>query len=69
MANSIDPDQFFRSQRIWSYTVCKGMVYLSSAGLGLISAQVSAQNIGLGIPFIRKFLKVQEKKKECSHNA
>ena len=26
---------FFRSQLIWIYTVCKGRVYLGSAGLGL----------------------------------
>ena len=30
MANSAGPDQ------IWIYTVCKGRVYLSSAGQGLI---------------------------------
>ena len=27
---------FFRSQMIWSYTVCKDKVYLGTAGLGLI---------------------------------
>ena len=27
---------FFRSQLIWIYTVCKGRVYPSSAGQGLI---------------------------------
>ena len=29
MANSADPDQ------VWMYTVCKGRVYLGSAGQGL----------------------------------
>ena len=32
MANSADSDQLFRSQLIWIYTVCKGMVYPGSAG-------------------------------------
>ena len=27
---------FFRSQLIWIYTICKGRVYLGSAGQGLI---------------------------------
>ena len=35
MANSADPDGFFRSQLIWIYTVCKDRVYLGSAGQGL----------------------------------
>ena len=34
MANSADPDQF-RSQLIWSYSVCKDRVYPGSAGQGL----------------------------------
>ena len=36
MANSADPDQLAsRSQLIWISTVCKGRVYLGSAGQGL----------------------------------
>ena len=40
MANSADPDQLaseklLRSQLVWICTVCKGMVYLGSAGQGL----------------------------------
>ena len=35
MTNNVDPDQF-RSQLIWIYSFCKDMVYLGSAGQGLI---------------------------------
>ena len=38
MANSADPD-LFRSQLIWICTVCKGRVYLGSAGHGLKMAE------------------------------
>ena len=34
MANSADPDQL-ESKLIWIYAVCKGRIYLGSAGLGL----------------------------------
>ena len=38
MANSADPDQLASSEGlIWIYTVCKGRVYLGSAGQGLIN--------------------------------
>ena len=38
MTNSADPDLHFRSQLIWIYTVCKGMVYQGSARQGLTSS-------------------------------
>ena len=34
MTNSAEPDQFFRSQLIWIYPVCKDMVYPGSAEQG-----------------------------------
>ena len=38
MANSADPDQLASSEAsIWIYTVCKGRVYLVSAGQGLMT--------------------------------
>ena len=42
MSNIVDPDQLASSelwsQLIWSYTICEGRAYLSSAGPGLIFA-------------------------------
>ena len=34
---------FFRSQLIWIYTVCKGRIYLGSAGQGLIKRVLCAK--------------------------
>ena len=39
MANSADPDQLASGQLVWIYTVCKGRVYLGSAGQGLTRTQ------------------------------
>ena len=56
MANSADPDQLASSQLIWIYTVCKGRVYLGSAGQELITLLFHNGSISVSTFFVQSVL-------------